>query len=339
MTDLHPEALIDRAAQGTLDPGDRARVRAHLAECASCRLELSVRRAATRHTRVARDDAAMLERLAGAAIVRAAAPANDPAPRMSSTTGFALGVVAGIVLLLMLSAAVRFGRATMTDDESPRSQAEAIGVLDSAGGAAIERAPEPTAVAPAREMDAQPEPPAEQPPVPPSSLVQPRDAEPNRRAASRKPEPPPEEVDERRAAPLEAVPEPVAPEASSASELFSRATAASRRGETDTALALFSSLRERFPVSREARTSWVLGGRLLLGRGDADAALSSFDRYLDGSARGPLAPEAMAGRAKALDALGRTAPARAQWQTIVDRFPRSSAAVEAKRKLAGGTEP
>lgn len=335
MTDLHPEALIDRAAQGTLDPGDRARVRAHLAECASCRLELSVRRAAVVHTRVARDDGAMLERLAGAAIVRAAAPANEPAPRMSSTTGFALGVVAGIVLLLVLSAAVRFGRATMTDDEGPRSQAEAIGARNSAGGRAVARQPED---APARSVDRPEDVP---PPESPESAVTttvgavelPQPERPPRSPKTRRPEASTPEAP----APgtSEPEPEPLTPVPATldAGELFSRATAASRRGEAASALAHFEALRQRFGDSREARTSWILSGRIRLARNEASEALRCFDRYLEGRGRAPLAPEAMAGRARALQALGRSADASKQWQAIVDRFPQSSAAAEARTEL------
>lgn len=331
MTDLHPEALIERAAQGTLDPGDRARVRAHLAECASCRLELSVRRAAARHTRVAKDDGAMLERLAGAAIVRAVGPANDPAPRMSSTTGFVLGVVAGIVLLLVLSAAMRFGRATMTDDEGPRSQAEAIGARDSAGGRAVARQPEE-----ARSVD---RPEDVQPPESPESALtttvcavelpapeRPPRSPKVRRPESSAPEPPAPETSE--AEPLTPVPATL-----DAGELFSRATAASRRGEVASALAHFEALRQRFGDSREARTSWILSGRIRLARNEASEALRCFDRYLEGRGRAPLAPEAMAGRARALQALGRSADASKQWQAIVDRFPQSSAAAEARTEL------
>lgn len=336
MTDLHPEALIDRAAQGTLAPSDRARVREHLAECASCRLELSVRRAAVRHTRVAKGDGAMLERLAGAAIVRAAAPANDPTPRMSSTTGFALGVVAGIVLLLVLSAAVRFGRATMTDDEGPRSQAEAIGARDSAGGRAVARQPED---APARIGDrpAQPEqvPTAESPEPEVTTTVgavqMPGSESPSRPPKTRRPEASPTATPEPKPETAEAL-TPV-PATLDAGELFSRATAASRRGETASALAYFEALRQRFGDSREARTSWVLSGRLRLGRNEASEALHCFDRYLEGRGRAPLAPEAMAGRARALQALGRSGDSAKQWQAIVDRFPQSSAAAEARTEL------
>ena len=261
---------------------------------------------------------------------------------MSSTTGFALGVVVGIVALLLLSAAMRLGRATLADDDGPRTQAEAIGSRESAAGAAIERAPELAAPPPPQEVVTRAELPVEEPhPVDPSGTemveVGPEPA--RRRPTAPAPKPDRETAEEPEPAPLEEAAGVTAAEtaASSAAELFSRATAASRRGETDTALAEFAALRERFPVSREARTSWVLGGRLLLGRGDAKAALGSFDRYLEGSGRGPLVPEAMAGRAKALVALGHDKDARTQWQAIVDRFPRSSAAAAAKRKLAEGS--
>lgn len=332
MTDLHPEALLHRAAAGTLDPDGHARLRAHLDECASCRLEVSIRDAATRDTQTDDGDAAMLERLAGAAIVRAAAPANETRPRMSSATGFALGVAAGIVLLLVLSAAVRFGRATTTADEGPRSQAEAIGARDSAGGRATPGQPEDVP-ARVRDREARREDTAVEPePVTATvGAVEIPEPEPRRPKALPRDEPPKTVANEPQPAEVE-LPAPV-PATLDASALFSRATAASRRGKTASALAHFEALRERFADSREARTSWILSGRLQLQRNEASEALRCFDRYLEGRGRGPLAPEAMAGRARALEALGRSGDAAKQWQKIVDRFPQSSAAAEARTEL------
>ncbi|MEM6993176.1 MAG: zf-HC2 domain-containing protein, partial [Myxococcota bacterium] len=142
MTDLHPEELLHRAAHGGLDAGDKGRLRAHLGQCASCRLELSVRRAASHHTRSRGGDAQRLRRLADLALATASAPMPAaPRPRISAWTGAALGAVVGLLLLVALSLGHRFGDAWLRNPEASRSQAEATRAPKSVGGAAVERRP------------------------------------------------------------------------------------------------------------------------------------------------------------------------------------------------------
>jgi hypothetical protein len=70
------------------------------------------------------------------------------------------------------------------------------------------------------------------------------------------------------------------------------------------ALALYEQLRVAYPSSAEARTVLVTMGKLELDLGRPERALGRFDSYLrDG---GALAPEALAGKARALRALGRS---------------------------------
>ena len=70
------------------------------------------------------------------------------------------------------------------------------------------------------------------------------------------------------------------------------------------ALTLYEQLRVAYPASAEARTVLVTMGKLELDLGRPERALSRFDAYLrDG---GALAPEALAGKARALRALGRS---------------------------------
>ncbi|MEM6996641.1 MAG: tetratricopeptide repeat protein, partial [Myxococcota bacterium] len=88
-----------------------------------------------------------------------------------------------------------------------------------------------------------------------------------------------------------------------------------------------------------ARTSWVLSARILLATGEYTRALACFDGYLGGGATGPLAPEAMAGRASALEGLGRGEAAREQWRALLKRFPRSSASARARSRLAEEGSP
>jgi len=89
-----------------------------------------------------------------------------------------------------------------------------------------------------------------------------------------------------------------------AAALFGRAVKEREQGRTLEAIATFRSLQHRFPRSPEARVSWVSLGDLLLDDGDPAAALRAFDAYLVAQPSGPLAPEALLGKARALSALG-----------------------------------
>lgn len=347
MTDLHPEELLHRAAAGTLVADERARLRAHLDECEGCRLELAVRRAAARQARPRRGDERRLERLATAAVSRARRrePAA-PVPRIGTWTGFGLGAAAGILLLLVSAWVVRVGHGVLAGRDATPSQAEATRTAEPEAGPVSERAattatvergtasPEPSA---AEEAPPMPEP--ESVPASASDGLGPsleRAADRSRRATLPRapaggdatPSATGETADDAATTADASVPALL-----DAAALFERGTAASREGDATTALATFRSLRERFPTSREARTSWVLSGRLLLAAGEATAALQCFDAYLEHGGKGPLVPEAMAGRAAALHRLGRTGEARAQWEAIMARFPRSSAATEARTRL------
>jgi len=69
------------------------------------------------------------------------------------------------------------------------------------------------------------------------------------------------------------------------------------------ALAIYEQLRAAYPASAEARTVLVTMGKLELDLGRPERALGRFDAYLHDS--GALAPEALAGKARALRVLGR----------------------------------
>ena len=69
-------------------------------------------------------------------------------------------------------------------------------------------------------------------------------------------------------------------------------------------------------------------GRLLLAQNAPQAALAHFSRY-----RGPLAEEALLGRAQALAALGRSDEERSAWRELLDRFPKSVYAARARSRL------
>lgn len=85
------------------------------------------------------------------------------------------------------------------------------------------------------------------------------------------------------------------------------------------ALTLYEQLRSAHPASAEARTVLVTMGKLELDLGRPDRALGRFDAYLrDG---GALAPEALAGKARALRALHRGPEERRAIQQYLAAHP------------------
>ncbi|MBX3222468.1 MAG: tetratricopeptide repeat protein [Labilithrix sp.] len=128
----------------------------------------------------------------------------------------------------------------------------------------------------------------------------------------------------------------LAPETPSlgAAGLFALANEARRANETKRAITLYEELQTRFPGSREASTSRVALGRLLLDRADEPArARAAFDRYLADEPSGSLAEEARAGRALALMRLGDRAGEAAAWLELLERHPGSLHAERARQRL------
>lgn len=122
-------------------------------------------------------------------------------------------------------------------------------------------------------------------------------------------------------------------ESQDAAALFSAAALARREGNAGKAVALLDSLQQRFPGSREARSSDMTLGSLHLQRGAAAAALEHFGRYLRAAPRGELASEALWGQAQALTALGRQSQAQERLRQLLERFPGSPYAAAARVKL------
>ncbi|MEM1033409.1 MAG: tetratricopeptide repeat protein [Myxococcota bacterium] len=122
--------------------------------------------------------------------------------------------------------------------------------------------------------------------------------------------------------------------APSAAALFRAAQQARNRGDLGRARNLYETLLQRHPRSREAEVARVSLAAVLrdLGASDADA-LSQYDRYLDDRPAGTLAEEALVGRARSLERLGRRAEAKRTWGELLRRYPRSLHAAEARAKL------
>jgi TolA-binding protein len=141
--------------------------------------------------------------------------------------------------------------------------------------------------------------------------------------------------------PAAAAPERVAPPPApveTAGSLLADANRSRRAGEAERAIAFYRYLQTRFPRSPEAVVSLVSLGQLLVERQAPAEALRAFDTYLGGHAAGPLAEEALDGKARALAALGRTEEERAVLRTLLARHPASAYAPRARQRL-GVTTP
>jgi TolA-binding protein len=120
-----------------------------------------------------------------------------------------------------------------------------------------------------------------------------------------------------------------------ASELFAKANTLRRGGQTADAVHAYRALEQAFPGSTEALVSRVTLGRLLLDRGiDVRAALVEFDAYLSRAPKGPLAEEALIGRALSLGRLGRASDAeRGAWSSLLATHPKSTYAARARARI------
>ena len=123
----------------------------------------------------------------------------------------------------------------------------------------------------------------------------------------------------------------------SAAALFERGGELRRRGEREAAVAVYRRLQHLHPGAREARLSFALAGRLLLDAGRPADALAQFDRYLAGGVG--VDEEALAGRAKALEQVGRARDAAAAWQKLIDRHPQSVYSPHARARIGQLSAP
>ncbi|AKU98474.1 hypothetical protein AKJ09_05138 [Labilithrix luteola] len=133
--------------------------------------------------------------------------------------------------------------------------------------------------------------------------------------------------------PAPSAPENPATEIESASELFERANNSRRAGDYASAEKLYRRLLDAYPGSREAATSRIVLGRILLSRSEANAALALFDRYLADTPKGSLAEQALVGRAQCLQRLQRHDEERAAWRLLLETFPGSPNRTEALERL------
>jgi TolA-binding protein len=123
------------------------------------------------------------------------------------------------------------------------------------------------------------------------------------------------------------------PHGSTAAELFAAANQARQRGDFERAVFLYHQLNERYPEAHETAISNVLLARLDLRKGSAESALNQFVQYLRLEPNGPLAEEALEGKAQAYRQLGRTAEEQQTLHELLQRFPRSVYGEVARKRL------
>ena len=359
VVDLHPEDLIDKDGRGDLTEAEAARLHAHLARCATCRFERQLRADFADELSgepLVVNVAALLESRAAVAPVAAAGPdaagamAGDGAPKPFTAPPAVGDAQAEREIPLQAAPSYRalprrrrmqatwlVAAATLLGV----SVAGASGVGSRAWSWLSERADTSTLSVKAASL---PSSPAASPTVragarvratEPSggqSMVDVAEVDVQVQAPPEVVAAPPRRHDPARRAPVAAA--PVAPAAEDAATLFEAANDARRHGDYGRALAIHRDLQARFGRSQEARVARATVGRLLLDRGDPAGALESFDAYL-GDGAGALGEEAMAGRATALDRLGRTDDARRAWSALLAAYPDSAYGAHARARIAG----
>jgi TolA-binding protein len=345
---LHPEELFDKMNDGELSPLERERLQAHLVGCEVCRFEYAARLDFQQEA-LELGGLGMPPALPLRPLPLVDAPLPKPRRRPSRRLVWGLAAAA----LISASAAVASGYVGRAEWHAVER------LLSPTGSAAQERAPAPAkpsrSVLPAASsldadaplVDAQL---VEAPGLAAASLEH---ALPMRSHEARKHRDPEAGVSAPRPS---APPAPVkaemlgnkddgAPskdaqvkETASAAKLFGEANQARRSGDVGRASGLYHLLQDQFPGSPEADLSRVTLALLLLDSGDAQGALSGFERYLAGSSRG-LEAEALVGRARALGRLGRRDLEASAWREVQRKYPSSIYGRQAGERLSALGQP
>jgi TolA-binding protein len=365
VVDIHPEELIDKLESGVLSAAERERLDAHLAQCSACRFEISVR-ADLEQEAPQLDQRPQLTFAGQQAAQRAPLVVNAPGPPSASIRPrhrrrFALVLLAAAFVLcaggataavvtgavtppawLHLSAALPGGDAT-----EPAASMKLAHRLKLSHKAVLAAPVAAASVEAVSEPSAEPAPLVAAPAVDsaaPSMVEKPRPVLSVRSVAAEAPAPVAAEEPAAAGpataafAPVPAEPESAsaaadAPELNPAAGLFADANHARRDGNVERAAALYHDLQTRYPSSSESQLSRALLAQMLLDRGSPEAALAGFDRYLAEDAP-VLGAEALVGRARALEQLGKTDQAVVAWKQVQSRFPGTVHARLAATRLA-----
>ncbi|MCL2450634.1 MAG: zf-HC2 domain-containing protein [Polyangiaceae bacterium] len=293
--------LVLRERRGALSRDERIRLDAHLSTCASCRFERRVGADFDAVGVVRPGDDRLDAQLAGAVARRLAGARGERAraPRRAAL----------VASVLLVAAGAAASTAWVRRERPQPAPAPAVTV---AAPAAVEMA---------------------------QASHRPETASPAIDALSRDPgAPSPPAASFPRAAMARVQPPPASPPAGEgAASLFESANAARRRNRFTEALSLYDELQRRYPASTEAHVSHVSLGRMLLERGLWADAVRQLDLYL--AAGGTLSPEALFGKARALDALGQQGDATAAWQKLLGGYPDSVYAPQARKRLSATRSP
>ncbi|MET0341286.1 MAG: tetratricopeptide repeat protein [Polyangiales bacterium] len=367
--DLHPDELIERARRGTLTMDERARLDEHLGKCVACRFECAVTRDFADESEIDGLSARVSDALRAAHAPVPVAPKPVRMPRWTwAAAAVVLFVSSGIATaqigLLEVVASYVLPRVEGVFGARPRERTSTRVKSAPSAPRAVPPAPVDAPVAPQA-----PETSAPREPLTPPSVSRAEPARTLHRAPSTRtvraqrvdrasvtprpvvytvpggiappyvppavpsaPAPSPAPV----VAPLPEPPATPAPVAardlrSPAEILFAEANALRREGRARDAAQRYRELGARHPASAEARLSRVLLGRLELDRGEARAALASFEAYVDSGDRA-LREQALAGRALALARLGRDDAACEAFDVLLRAYPGSSYAAVARAR-------
>jgi TolA-binding protein len=357
VVDIHPEELIDKLGSG-LSSAERERLDAHLAQCSACRFEISVRADLEQETPPL-EQRPQLTITGREALRSPPSVVNVPAPptpiRPRHRRRFSLVLLAAAFVLCAGGATA----AVVTGAVAPPAWLHLSAMLPSGGaaGLAADAKAQPKGkplhkafpvapVAAASALEPADEPSALLAPLPAPASLDPSAGEKRRPVLALHAVAAPS-VSLAASAPSTAAFDPVpadlvppsAPVESAvaqpdpAATLFADANRARRDGNVERAIALYRDLQTRYPSSSESELSRALLAQMLLDRGSPEAALAGFDRYLAEDAP-VLGAEALVGRARALEQLGKTEQAVAAWKQVQSRFPGSVHARLAATRLA-----
>ena len=343
---LHPEELFDKMLDGALLPPERERLLAHLESCEVCRFEYAAR-LDFQEEALALSASSAPPVLPLRPLLGIETPLPLPAPRRRRSRALVWGLAAAALIVASGAVASSLtGKAPWRSVSllfAPQAQPverAAVAAKPQLGPAAAPATPSALA-APSADVggfDAAlvvAEVAAEAAPVAPAQA---HAAARHVGTASRK------SVAATTLAPNSAnVPsakdaELAAKEPATASKLFGEANQARRAGDVGRASGLYHLLQDQFPGSPEAELSRVTLALLLLDSGDAQGALSGFERYLAGASRG-LEAEALVGRARALGRLGRRDLEASAWREVQRKYPQSIYGRQAGERLLALGQP